>query len=269
MPVAFCNLSKSEEKREGSTYTNPVEAEKVLWCLQEVCKNATLEPADVGIVTPYKGQVNLIKRIIKERPAFQKFRIGLEVESVDGFQGNEKEIIIFCAVRNNQEGKVGFLSDWRRLNVMLTRPKRGLIVIGSRSTLNSDPLWKEWLLWATARGAIMGEGAKGTWVPRYLVDDRDGVWALKAGDSGEACPIVRPAAELTVQTEEPEEVASDWEDLGSSPSHSPVASPPSPDGGAARTPLPPLPEAFPEGLLDGIDTEEDGITIAGMPAAGS
>jgi len=279
MPVAFCNLVKSEEKREGSTYTNPIEAEKVLWCLQEVSKNGALEPDQIGIVTPYKGQVNFIKRTIKERPSLEKFRRGLEVESVDGFQGDEKEVIIFCAVRNNQDGKVGFLSDWRRLNVMLTRAKRGLIVIGSRSTLNSDPLWKEWLLWATARGAIMGEGAKGTWVPRYLVDDRDGVWTLKASESVEACPVVTlPGMGVpTVQTEEPDEVASDWEDMVSSPSHSPAASPiasPAQGGGAARqsprqspATLPPLPEGLPGGLLDGIETEEGGITIEAMPAA--
>jgi len=130
-------------------------------------------------VTPYKGQVKFIKNLIRERKTLEKFRTGLEVESVDGFQGQEKEVIIFCAVRNNREGKVGFLSDWRRLNVMLTRARRGCIVIGSKATLNQDPLWQEWLKWATARGAICGEGAKGTWVPRYMVDDRDGVWTVK------------------------------------------------------------------------------------------
>merc|ERR1740121_3497356 len=180
MPVAFVNLERGEEKRDGATYINPAEAEKTLWALQEVCKNDILGPEDVGLVTPYKGQVNLIKKLIRERPGLQKFRSGLEVESVDGFQGQEKEVIIFCAVRNNREGKVGFLSDWRRLNVMLTRARRGCIVIGSRSTLVSDPPRQRRCLGARPRSSICGESAKGSWVPKYLVDDRDGVWQVKA-----------------------------------------------------------------------------------------
>ncbi|CAE7253346.1 Upf1 [Symbiodinium natans] len=129
MPVAFINLEKCEEKREGhgSSYINPAEAEKTMWALLEVTKNGKIGPEDVGIVTPYKGQVRLLKKLINERPGLQKFRSGLEVESVDRFQGQEKEVIIFCAVRNNREGKVGFLCDWRRLNVMLTRARIGLI----------------------------------------------------------------------------------------------------------------------------------------------
>lgn len=214
MPVAFVNLERGEEKREGSSYVNPAEAEKILWALQEVCKT-DLGPEEVGIVTPYKGQVNLIKKLIRERLSLSKFRTGLEVESVDGFQGQEKEVIIFCAVRNNREGKVGFLSDWRRLNVMLTRARRGCIVIGSRTTLMQDPLWQEWLKWATARGAICGESAKGTWVPRYLVDDRDGVWQVKAsiveeagkgGAAGLGSAAAKPAAPVV------EEVLDNWED---------------------------------------------------------
>merc|ERR1740121_1391615 len=211
MPVAFVNLEQGEEKREGATYINPREAERTLAALAEVCKNDVVKPEDVGLVTPYKGQVNYIKKLIRERPALAKFRSGLEVESVDGFQGQEKEVIIFCAVRNNRDGKVGFLSDWRRLNVMLTRARRGCIVIGSKPTLNQDPLWQEWLKWATARGAICGESAKGTWVPRYLVDDRDGVWTVKAsiveeaakGVSGTAAGPVAAKAEVP---KEPEEV---------------------------------------------------------------
>jgi len=223
MPVAFVNLEKGEEKREGSSYINPAEAEKTLWSLLEVCKNDTLGPDDVGIVTPYKGQVNFIKKLIRERPGLARFRTGLEVESVDGFQGQEKEVIIFCAVRNNREGKVGFLSDWRRLNVMLTRARRGVIVIGSRSTLVQDPLWKEWLLWATARGAICGEGAKGTWVPKYLVDDRDGVWTMKSMDDGKGfggSSAQMTAGKPSIDTG-PTEVMDSWEDIGS-PVMSPV-----------------------------------------------
>lgn len=222
MPVAFVNLERGEEKREGSSYINPAEAEKTLWALQEVCKGDILGPDDVGLVTPYKGQVNFIKKLIRERPGLQKFRSGLEVESVDGFQGQEKEVIIFCAVRNNREGKVGFLSDWRRLNVMLTRARRGCIVIGSRSTLVSDPLWQQWLLWATARGAICGESAKGTWVPKYLVDDRDGVWTVKANLIEEAKGVVSmagsnlPEGAISKHEAVPEpEILDSWEDLGS------------------------------------------------------
>jgi len=227
MPVAFVNLERGEEKREGSSYVNQAEAEKTLWALTEVCKNNELMPEDVGLVTPYKGQVNLIKKLIRERPGLAKFRTGLEVESVDGFQGQEKEVIIFCSVRNNREGKVGFLSDWRRLNVMLTRARRGCIVIGSKSTLNSDPLWQEWLKWATARGAICGESAKGTWVPRYLVDDRDGVWTVKSivgEDSGTtAAAAEADAAPKVVESVKEAEVLDSWEDM--SDACSPVATP--------------------------------------------
>eukprot|EP00932_Pfiesteria_piscicida_P014456 SRR837773.26220.p1 GENE.SRR837773.26220~~SRR837773.26220.p1 ORF type:complete len:543 (-),score=123.61 SRR837773.26220:137-1765(-) len=237
MPVAFVNLDKAEEKREGSSYINPAEAEKTLWALSEVCKNDQLKPEDVGLVTPYKGQVNLIKRIIRERPGLQKFRTGLEVESVDGFQGQEKEVIIFCAVRNNREGKVGFLSDWRRLNVMLTRARRGCIVIGSKLTLNSDPLWQEWLKWATCRGAICGETAKGTWQPRYLVDDRDGCWGIKTNiieeakkkAGGAAAATSGPASKAPPPKETPEpEVADCWEDV-CSPMPTPQNKAPNPE----------------------------------------
>jgi hypothetical protein len=215
MPVAFFNVERAEEKREGASYINIVEAEKVIWALQEVCRSGEIEPDTVGIVTPYKGQVNYIKGVIKSRPSLEKFRYGLEVESVDGFQGQEKEVIIFCSVRNNKEHKVGFLSDWRRLNVMLTRARRGNIIIGSKSILNSDPLWQQWLLWASCRGAIHGEPARGTWTPKYLVDDRDGMWKVKE-DIVKAPAVVKAshkeAAPAPIK-EEPEEIADCWEDM--------------------------------------------------------
>ena len=69
----------------------------------------------------------------------------IEVNTVDAFQGREKEVIVLCTVRNNPRNQLGFVSDPRRLNVAITRAKRGLIVLGHRNTLSSDPLWQKWL----------------------------------------------------------------------------------------------------------------------------
>lgn len=79
----------------------------------------------------------------------------MEVASVDSFQGREKELIVFSAVRSNRGGRVGFLADWRRLNVMITRARRGLIIIGNMDTLRRDPTWSRWLEWASESGYVM------------------------------------------------------------------------------------------------------------------
>jgi len=88
-----------------------------------------------------------MKDLIKKNSRFA----GLDASSVDGYQGREKEVIVFSTVRSNAKGKVGFLSDWRRLNVALTRARRGLIVIGDKKTLMNDPYWKKWVEWAEQR----------------------------------------------------------------------------------------------------------------------
>ena len=89
-----------------------------------------------------------IKRNIGEKYS------GLEIKSVDGYQGREKEVIVFSTVRANENGQVGFLKDKRRLNVALTRAKRGLIVIGHLATLRQEPTWKSWLDWVEESGCL-------------------------------------------------------------------------------------------------------------------
>ena len=82
----------------------------------------------------------------------------VEVSSVDGFQGREKEVIVFSCVRNNTSGSLGFLSDARRVNVSLTRARCGLIVVGHAPTLELEPkTWARWLGWARTEGLIVGE----------------------------------------------------------------------------------------------------------------
>ncbi|CAB1117511.1 unnamed protein product [Ectocarpus sp. CCAP 1310/34] len=86
--------------------------------------------------------------------------IGLpEIASVDGYQGREKEVIILSAVRSNRGGRVGFLADWRRLNVAITRARRGVVVVGDPDTLKRDRHWRAFLQWCERRGAAMGEAS--------------------------------------------------------------------------------------------------------------
>ncbi|KAI6956193.1 DNA helicase, partial [Hortaea werneckii] len=91
---------------------------------------AGLEPEDIAVITPYNGQLALLSGLLRER-----FR-GIELGSVDGFQGREKEAVVVSLVRSNAEGEVGFLGERRRLNVAMTRPKRHLCVIGDAEVVS-------------------------------------------------------------------------------------------------------------------------------------
>lgn len=212
IPVCFIPLDKSVEVKEGTSYTNTAEAEKVIWVLQQIGVGDALPVDQAGVVTPYIGQVNVIKKLIRERPSCANFK-NIEVSSVDGFQGREKDAIIFSAVRANKLGKVGFLDDWRRLNVMITRAKRGMIVIGNRTTLSYDFLWGHWLNWAQARGAVMGESARGKWTPKYLVD---GAYGMIEEDEAPAAVPDSPELKPTLDDGPKEpvwEAVDSWEDI--------------------------------------------------------
>ena len=181
MPVLFEDCSNGEETKDGYSFTNHIEAERVIKVVvglleasREQARNGVGRgftglhngPADIGVVTPYAGQVRLIQRMIRDkgldRPGKRLTRPGeqppvtlegLEISSVDGFQGREKEVIVFSAVRNNRQGNLGFVGDWRRTNVMITRARRGLIICGSAKTLGKDDVWgnkKGWLKWYNA-----------------------------------------------------------------------------------------------------------------------
>ena len=141
-PVAFVPVHGAEiEEEVGSSRSNMDEAATVIQIVNDLLSPGDLSPEDIGIISPYAGQVRLIRTMIDGEIE------GLEVKSVDGYQGREKEIIVLSTVRANEAGKVGFLSNYRRLNVALTRAKRGLIVVGDDRTLRNDATWASWLDW--------------------------------------------------------------------------------------------------------------------------
>ena len=156
-PVAFLPVEGGEiVSADGHSKANPTEAGWVLRMVDSLLAGEDISPDDIGIITPYNGQVRAIHDLMESSGGLEnngKWN-GIEVRSVDGYQGREKEVIVFSAVRSNPEGNVGFLNDSRRLNVALTRAKRGLIVIGDPKTLRNQRDWDFWLTWAEEKNLI-------------------------------------------------------------------------------------------------------------------
>ncbi|MFW5906795.1 MAG: IGHMBP2 family helicase [Candidatus Natronoplasma sp.] len=127
--------SMGERIRAGSTSKeNPGEAVLAAELSGKFCEMG-LEPTDLGVITPYDDQADLIGKKIGEED--------IEVDTVDGFQGREKEVIILSLTRSNDRNNIGFLKDLRRLNVSITRARRKLVVIADSKTLSSHPAYKE------------------------------------------------------------------------------------------------------------------------------
>ena len=103
------------------------------------------ERIDVGIISPYRAQVQYLRQLLRTRPFFKPFRQLISVNTVDGFQGQERDIILISLVRSNDEGQIGFLRDLRRMNVAITRARMKLIILGSADTLTRHPFYQQ--LW--------------------------------------------------------------------------------------------------------------------------
>lgn len=141
--------------RHTASRFNTAEAQMVVPILESIFRHNGLTPSQIGILTPYAAQKRLIRRYLVQKYTSAALA-GLDIDTVDGFQGKEKDLIIFSAVRSNVKGDVGFLSDGRRMNVMLTRARRGLIVIADPDTLQCEKTnWSTWLQWVTSRKAVI------------------------------------------------------------------------------------------------------------------
>ncbi|MQN27615.1 AAA domain-containing protein [Segatella copri] len=129
---------------------NKAEAELTLLTLAEyftkIGKQRVLEERiDVGIISPYRAQVQYLKKLIKKYEFFKPYRRLISVNTVDGFQGQERDVILISLVRSNDEGQIGFLKDLRRMNVAMTRARMKLIILSNKDTMTKHPFYKK--LW--------------------------------------------------------------------------------------------------------------------------
>ena len=101
------------------------------------------ERIDFGLISPYKAQVQYLRQLIKRDTFFKPFRSLITINTVDGFQGQERDVIMISLVRANEDGQIGFLNDLRRMNVAITRARMKLIILGDASTLTKHPFYKK------------------------------------------------------------------------------------------------------------------------------
>ena len=141
-------LFKEEVVGESFGRINKAEAELTLLALEQyfskIGKTRILEERlDVGVISPYRAQVQYLRRLFKKREFFKPYRHLISVNTVDGFQGQERDIILISLVRANDEGQIGFLRDLRRMNVAITRARMKLIILGDASTMTRHPFYKK------------------------------------------------------------------------------------------------------------------------------
>ena len=127
---------------------NKTEAQLTLDTLQryfeKIGKQRVLdERIDVGVISPYRAQVQYLRQQLRKREFFKPFRHLISVNTVDGFQGQERDIIVISLVRSNEEGQIGFLRDLRRMNVAITRARMKLIIMGNASTMTRHPFYRK------------------------------------------------------------------------------------------------------------------------------
>lgn len=138
------------EEFVGESYgrVNKTEARLTLAALQlyfdKIGKERILsEKIDVGIISPYRAQVQYLRQLLRNEPYFKPYRHLVSVNTVDGFQGQERDVVLISLVRANDEGQIGFLRDLRRMNVAITRARMKLVILGDAPTMTRHPFYKK------------------------------------------------------------------------------------------------------------------------------
>ena len=151
-PIVWINTENMDCNEEfvGESFGRINKAEAML-CIEELKKYINKigkerlldERIDFGVISPYKAQVQYLRQLVKKDAFFKPFRSLMTINTVDGFQGQERDVILISLVRANEDGQIGFLNDLRRMNVAITRARMKLIILGDASTLTKHPFYKK------------------------------------------------------------------------------------------------------------------------------
>ena len=97
----------------------------------------------MGVISPYRAQVQYLRHLVKRDAFFKPYRQLISINTVDGFQGQERDVILISLVRSNDDGQIGFLRDLRRMNVAITRARMKLIILGNPDTMTRHPFYRK------------------------------------------------------------------------------------------------------------------------------
>jgi superfamily I DNA and/or RNA helicase len=142
---------QGKEEELHTSFANRDEISVLAGILDQIASNGKqLGSNTIGVISPYSAQISEIKTHLQNKKYFSS----LEIQTVDGFQGREKDIIVFSAVRSNPEHVFGFLNDKRRINVSLSRAKHCLVIIGNAKMLSANPVWAQIIKYFKSHNAI-------------------------------------------------------------------------------------------------------------------
>lgn len=161
-PVLFIDTAGCgfEEKLEGTSSTNPEEAGLLLkhltqLTLQWEAQNTNETFPSIAIISPYKQQIQVINEQLLHVPELEPYRSFISANTVDSFQGQERDIVYISMTRSNQEGNIGFLADIRRMNVAMTRARKKLVVVGDSATLAQFPFYADFISYTESIDAYL------------------------------------------------------------------------------------------------------------------
>ncbi|ASZ11832.1 AAA family ATPase [Chitinophaga pendula] len=162
VPLTFIDTAGCgfDEQTEGTSTTNPEEASFLFRHLSQLVASLGIHYSvdsfpSIAVISPYKQQIQVLKEQLQHSPALQAYGNKISVNTIDSFQGQERDIVYISMTRSNTDNNIGFLSDIRRMNVAMTRARKKLVVIGDSGTLSQLPFYSDFITYATERDAYV------------------------------------------------------------------------------------------------------------------